>query len=706
MLTYVINTSENKTLDSGVLFDLAAYSKIRWLTVPLNAVRKCAEEISAKQGVLGAERFRVAVIVDFYNFDRIRVPYGRRGYVPDDGVDMSLYMPYIEAYLLDNLVVCLENRNLYAADFEIYYVQHDRCEHYDVFHNAADQLTRVMSGGTPGAAPTTQQAESAEEDYSAEILLAKEHVKDLEQGTGRKKGTKKDQTEDALESSGEGQEHCPSNEVYYKNFMLHCTPSVSLNFDLMSYPYGAEAMTLTQFWHAFRLRQTNATDIRRHYYVVSYGEGSSKVALDLLSLSLHLVRLYEREEQGTPDGDMDVLRLDSEALRDVLESSWNKVNVAKSTAKKNNSSYYSLAQYCKSTTQLPVTNGAEKEPEISPGEAIARELTALAVEGKHEKFSADYMYTQIVDIVDCAPGKLEAKNRSEFDSIMKKYLKKRDETKEANVEKELESAIESGDLAIADHCPSEEEYAHLVKTREQEVSALFGRALRAGYIDVNYAEEKKEATEAYEEYRKIKARMSRNIFIDIICMLLAVVVAVVPYWMLQLNHYAIQAIQSYFSLTFVASVFVGLGILALVLQFVPLARKLKEAQRRIRECYLDCRAKERYSFSAIRRRYEQDLVAIEYARYDLRQLKYLHHANQAKERLITEHQETLERLEDCLSSILNHLDIEPTLNLNECIDGALDLTKPVRARENRIYQVFSVETIEKVFPTGKDVTDT
>ena len=78
MITYVINTSENKTFDSGMLFDLAGYSKIRWLYSPLNEIEKCAEKIYEKQNVLGAERFRIAVIVDFFGFDRIRIPYGQR----------------------------------------------------------------------------------------------------------------------------------------------------------------------------------------------------------------------------------------------------------------------------------------------------------------------------------------------------------------------------------------------------------------------------------------------------------------------------------------------------------------------------------------------------------------------------------------------------------------------------------------------------
>ena len=45
MLTYVINTSENRTLDSDKLFDLAGYNKIKWLNCRLSEVRQCAEYI-------------------------------------------------------------------------------------------------------------------------------------------------------------------------------------------------------------------------------------------------------------------------------------------------------------------------------------------------------------------------------------------------------------------------------------------------------------------------------------------------------------------------------------------------------------------------------------------------------------------------------------------------------------------------------------
>ena len=156
MLTYVINTSENKTFDSSTLFELTGYSKIRWMHCSLNEIRSCAEKIFERQNVLGAENFRVAVIVDFYNFDRVRMPYGRRGFVEDEGVDLSIYMPYIEVYLMDNLVAYLEKKDLFAADFEVYYVQNEKSERFDLFENANGQLEKILSGDEPATVYTTR----------------------------------------------------------------------------------------------------------------------------------------------------------------------------------------------------------------------------------------------------------------------------------------------------------------------------------------------------------------------------------------------------------------------------------------------------------------------------------------------------------------------------------------------------------------------
>ena len=247
MLTYVINTSENKSFNSEKLFELAGYKKIRWISCPLNEIKSCAESIYEKQNILCADQFRIAVIVDFYAFDRIRQPYGRRGFIEDNGVDMSLYMPYIEVFLMDNLVEYLERRDLFAADFEIYYVQNEKCEQYDLMDNAHQQLRQILKGSELSHTKTVQVRREVTPEIPPEGRPPKAEEEEL------------------------GIDDKPvfvvEDEVmeYFRSFRLHCTKKLSLEFRMVDYPYGSEAMTFDEFWGAFRARYARQNGIRRHY---------------------------------------------------------------------------------------------------------------------------------------------------------------------------------------------------------------------------------------------------------------------------------------------------------------------------------------------------------------------------------------------------------------------------------------------------------
>ena len=50
MLTYVINTSENKVLKTDLLFELVGYNKIAWMRSPLAHIEDCAEGFPALWG--------------------------------------------------------------------------------------------------------------------------------------------------------------------------------------------------------------------------------------------------------------------------------------------------------------------------------------------------------------------------------------------------------------------------------------------------------------------------------------------------------------------------------------------------------------------------------------------------------------------------------------------------------------------------------
>ncbi len=650
MLTYVINTSENKTFDSSMLFELAGYNKIRWMHCSLDEIGKCAEEIYEKQNILGADRFRLAIIVDFYNFDKVRIPYGRRGFGIDTGVELCLYMPYIEIFLLDHLIAYLEKKGLFAADFEVYYVQDEKSEHYELFENAKSQLSQIMRGHhavTPTSQEVAPQAENAD------------------------------------------------TEPLYESFLLYCTRDVSLEFNLRDYPYGATEMTFDQFWDAFRDRRSIKADLRRHYYLTSYGGGSARAALDTLSLSLYLIHMYEREEEITSEGDMEVLHLDSNVLKEVLEAAWSKINIAKNVAKRNNIDYYSLSQN-------KITNGMPPEP-ADEQEAIISERDALPKEILNTQLGAEGLYREVEDFANRTDGNMRKTRRNEFDKIMSEYLRKRDATRETDVEEEFLALKLAGFLDTTDQCPSREEYNHLVQEKEQDISDLFEKVLAAEYIEVDYSEEKKKADAAYLDYKRAKACLNRNIVGDIIFMVLAVAAMFLPYYALQLTSYNSEVISSWLLALISIGCFSGLFICAVILQILPLMKKINKAKRKLYNCYIDCCAKERYSFSAIRRRYEKDLIAIEHTRYEIRQLKHLYDSNVSKHKTVMMHRELLEKIEDCLSSILNNLDVEPMIDPLDSVEGEFDLTKSLHAKENKVYQIFSIETIEKMFPKrGRD----
>lgn len=145
MLTYVINTSENKTFDSDQLFKLVGYNKICWLNYALNEMEKCAEEICERQTVLGADDFRIAILVDFYGFNRVRNFYGTDGYSPiETGVDLSVYFPFIEAYIIDHLYSNIRKKELVVKERHIFYIQNGKHDNFNVLSNELKQLEYVL----------------------------------------------------------------------------------------------------------------------------------------------------------------------------------------------------------------------------------------------------------------------------------------------------------------------------------------------------------------------------------------------------------------------------------------------------------------------------------------------------------------------------------------------------------------------------------
>ncbi len=671
MLTYVINTSENKTFDSDMLFDLAGYNKIKWMNRDLKDINICAEEIYEKQNVLGADEFRIAVLVDFYTFDRIRVPFGRNGYGEEEGVEISLYMPYIEAYLLDNLRNYLEKKDIYAADFEVYYVQNEKNEPYEFLDNAREQVGKILEGVTLNE----EKADGTKTENKADEVTSAED----------EKPGKNDEETDSEEKESEA-----VAEPEYDAFRLYCSPNLSLDIKLADYPYGSPEMTFSDFYDAFSRRMALRKRVRRHYYITNYGGGPARAAFDTLSLSLYLIRMYEREERGAEEGEFEVIHLDADELKNVLETAWSKVSVARNVAKSNNSKYFKLNQ----TGSLIADKVVHEE--LTEEQALLREKRGLPKDAYSKKRPTERYYELVNEIATRDPEEFAEQTRDEFDEIMRSYLAMRDATRENSVGAEFDELKRIGALEMTDQCPSREEYESLVKKKQLEISGLFESALKAELIEVDFTAEKKRADKAYEKHCKAKACLQRSLWVDLVFIVLTILTMIVPYVLFQLLDAHLFGAML-FGIEMTAFTF-GFLIIAFLIQGIKYKILMVRAREELKECYYDCRAKQRLALSTIRRRYEQELITIEQVRYEIRQLKHLFEANDGMNKNIVKHREMLAKLDDRLSSMLNNLDVEPIVNPEETVEGEFDISKPIKARENKIYRIFSIETIERMFP--------
>ena len=716
MLTYVINTSENKTFDSDRLFDLAGYNRIRWMNCSLRDIESCEKEIYEKQNALGADSFRVVVLVDFFGFYLIRPPYGRgeRGFgLTEEGVEFAVYLPYIEAYLIDKLFNPLAKRDIYISSCEVYYIQNGEYERFESLDNREHQVAKILSGKKGTEVQMPEQSEDVMESF--EVIRTEgfkeqplpdswDETDEPENGVVKKKITQAQHDrlmEELLNRPDQGRD-----KTAYTSFELKCTKNVTLEFQIKDYPYGAmygNAMDFHTFFEAFRRRAAHATSVRRHYYVTQYGESPVRAAFDTLSLSLYLIRAYEREDDIGADGEeLKIATIEPSTLREVLERSWNKVHDARNLARSNTMQYYELDQM-----GAQAQSASADLPDL-PDDVIIGRLRAelgIQVEEETKRYEAVDLYHKICDFADRTGEQIERDNISRHDEIMGAYLKKRDATNEDSIAAEFEELRRAGVLKRTDQCPSRVKYDNLIKLRENDISELFDSALKADLIEVDYQDERRSAKSWLKTYNKAKACMQRNWIGEGVFWLLTMLAMLIPYHYLQLRNYTVLSFTASQLYLWSATIFTGLFLLATMIQTVPLMRRMKMAMSWLRHLYKTCLAKNEYAFSKLKHRYEHDLIRIEELRYELRQIEQLYEANIALEQNVTHHREMLEEVEDQLSAMLNNLGVEPVYQPEERVDKEFDLTKPFHARENSIYKVFSIETIEAMFSKKKKGSD-
>ncbi len=713
MVTYVINTSENKTFDSDQLFRLVGYNKIQWLNCSLNAVEDCVDFIKNKQGAIEAEEFRIAVLIDFLGFDRIRAPYGRRGYGKDEGVECSLYLPYIEAYLKDRLLYVLEKQEYYASECDVFYIKSGNFEVIENIDNMEEQVKQIVS---PVESSFVKKVKNyvledkkvyvdndgkifSEESY----LKAKEEIDELNNllaETDTKKG--KAEILEKLQEKINFVDNVRPNvksvrtvkeEDVYTQFSLYCTRNLSLEYNVEDFPYGideSEGMFASEreFFRAFCERAGKSRRIRRHFYHTSVGGSVARAAFDNLALSLHLIRLYEREDRILEEGDIEISGVDPDGLKNLLITAWNKIVCARKVSRENKSLYYSLKLITEKEMKVEIE---EKETDE---EILKSERAKITVDNAKIKKSVDLQYKEIMGMGRSENQGFVDEDKEEFDRILSEYLKKRDEMSERDVDVRFKELIRSGSLETTDQCPSKQEFDFIIGEKHDEISKLMGNALQAEYSVQKFDKEQKEAEKHYENYLAAKKVLTRNIIGDIIFMLLTVAVMIVPFIVLKsIVGFTVGTVMTYIVS---AGTFAGLFLLSLFLTLLPWMQKMKSVKRKMLECYKDCLAKRKVALKKLKRRYEVELINIEEFRYEIRQLTLLYEANLLKDKNVNKHRVVLEEVENCLSGILNNLGIRPVVDETESVEGEFNLLKPIRANENKVYKIFSLDAIESV----------
>ncbi len=682
MLTYVINTSENKTLDSNRLFELSGYNRICWMNCKLNEIEDCAEEIFQKISSVFADRFRITVLVDFFDFAKIRSPYGVGGYQDLTGVDLAVYLPFIEAYLSDHVFGYLEKKRINISDCSIIYIHSGNYEEYYQVYNEEYQLYGILTGDEE-----TREVEPLKKGEKP-VPSVEEQLAQFE---------KVEEPELVSADAGETiyfktQERKDFRDLVYPadtftSFHLYCNDGLSLRFGLDDYPYGGKSrMSFDEFYHAFSIRSECVSHIHRYHYAARHVGSPAGVAYDTLVLSLCLIHAYEREDNINIDEKSILTAVSPDALKEVLENAWRKIRAARRAAKANQSTYYALDDV--------LTETKPRAEALDPAN-----IQPVYVEDKlsGDQLTFEWQFQEVLDFAANGSGKFSERERAEFNEILTEYFRKRDETCAQSVKEGVDATKGTGSYKTTDQFPSKEKYEYLVEKKKTQISATLDSALRA-QAGVDYTEQKEAAQRAKKRYDTARAYLNRNIIGDVIFFILALIATIVPYGAMQLQSVEPETWGFYY---FAVMVFTGIYFLAAFFHLLPVIKKLRDAKADMKDIYMECLGKHEAMFQNIRARYQKDLIAIEEATYELRELERLYNENVNKDKNIRSHRELLEDVEDRVSGILNNLGVVPTEKENEDIDGEFNMNKPFRAAENKVYRVFSLEAIESMFPESK-----
>ncbi len=660
MITYVINTSENRTLNSNLLFELAGYKKIHWMYAPLKEIEKCAEQIIEEQNKLIGDTLRVAVIVDFYGYDRIRLPFEK----DVDKVHVDIYKPFLELYLTDHLYNKVQQRGCRVAACEVYYIQNNADGSVSYAANRNEQIAYIFSMKeqkaayhtlikTPPCSPTSEDPE--------DIAIYAAYKSEIEDATKTAKQP-------------------------FSSFSLYLNDKSSLAFSAEDYCHRPEA-SLDAFISAVNARSTDSNSLIRHVYATT-GDNSVSAAFDNLTLSLYLVREYEYDRM-IPSGENDIIiaKMDTVRLKDLLRESFSKISAARAAAleDENEPRFYSLevkSTHRSSKVKTPEEGSAEDEP----------------LQNYAGDMEFNQMYEKILAFASHGDDGMDPEDIAELDRLMNEYIKERHKSRAIDLEKEFEELKAAGRLdKTLDACPTEDDYNKAIKKKREELEGYLSSALEAEYVSVNFDAEKKLADKAYEKYHAAKADAKKHLVGDTLLIVITLLAMIIPYALLQCwkEPFSVLSLTLY---GIAAGIFGGLLILCYFIHLLPVMNRLHRAENEMRSAYNLCCKKREESFAKLKLRYKKQLLDIETIRYEIRQIEQLHRTNRELYKNVTVHREMLEQVSVVIKTMMSHLYISIDSNRRDSINGEFHVDKPIMAPENKIYRIFSLERIDSLFP--------
>lgn len=659
MLTYVINTSENKVLKTDLLFELVGYNKISWMRSPLSAIGDCAEEIVKRQQPMTAGEYRVVVLVDFLAFEKTLYPedYPVSEY-------LAIYKSLIEIYLHDHLYTPLRRAQLGFDGLEVFYIQY--AEKNTIRENAAekeqlaqllgldDEYIRIVEEKKPVRAPVPsvkgdkKGAKKEEESEATAELLARYETFSMEYRGGRLIFRADEFCKDI------GKEKDATFDTFYRNF-----PE---KYDIVYRAFGSRSRTYVAGTASAR--------------------SESRAAFDNLNLSLALIRAYEQEVElsvDKRDDVVDVPKMNKERFFDTLRHSYGKVQSALEYVRQHgNANGFYVLETRETTTDDICSDVMSDEEKMG----VIAALKGTSFEDR---------YAKIKELASVPLGTKSEDEKRELASYMSEYKQKRDEMRNHTVEEDSRMILRTAKKQSK--YPSGLEYENAVEKKKVTMRRILKAAIDADYDGADYTEEFAEANVARDKYLSGKARIEKYVRTNIVCFFLVMVAMLVPYFVFQAKDSKLGAL---ILLSIALAVFGGVFILSALLHVIPILRDIRSAKLTMTDLHEKCLVKQRQSIYRLRKRYLDYLPAVEKIHYELAELAMLYEANREINRHIEEHREMLERVRDVLVGMLTSMQIAHKADGDVTLDDD-EFKINESFRMNRIYKVFTIDVIEDVF---------